>query len=122
MIFVDTMSPVRCAAKLIDVHFKGATLFDPSAQSTPVPLPSRTSSTSCKVDHFTWRNSGGLEILFVEGVVSPAANQTIHIKFYDAQDNFLGTSSTMVMPGGSFSTSINHRNPSNELKIKYVCG
>jgi hypothetical protein len=78
-------------------------------------------SRPCTVEHFTWRNSGGLEMLLLEGVVSPSSIQSVHVQYFDANDDFLGTSSASVQPGGSFTTTIDRRNTTNELKIKYAC-
>jgi hypothetical protein len=78
-------------------------------------------SRSCTIEHFTWRNSSGLEMLLLEGVVSPSSIQSVHVQFFDANDDFLGTSSASVQPGGSFTTTIDRRNTTKELKIKYAC-
>ena len=78
-------------------------------------------SRPCTVEHFTWRNSSGLEMLLLEGVVSPPSVQSVHIQYFDANDDFLGTSSASIQPGGSFTTTIDRRNTTNELKIKYAC-
>lgn len=84
--------------------------FSKAAQSRP-----------CTIEHFTWRNSSGLEMLLLEGVVSPSSIQSVHVQYFDANDDFLGTSSASVQPGGSFTTTIDRRNTTNELKIKYAC-
>jgi hypothetical protein len=121
---IDTMSPVKCLGRLVDIKFRGVKPFDPATIGTLQNFPASPATTSapCKVDHFTWRNSKGLEILFIEGLVSPATTRMIYIQLFDANDKFLGTTPAGVMPGGSFSASIDRRNPTNELKIKYTCG
>lgn len=78
-------------------------------------------SRACTIEHFTWRNSSGLEMLLLEGVVSPSSVQSVHVQFFDANGDFLGTSSASVQPGGSFTTTIDRRNTTNELKVKYAC-
>jgi hypothetical protein len=78
-------------------------------------------STSCIIEHFTWRNSSGLEMLLLEGVISPTSTQSVHIQYFDANNEFLGNSSARIQPGGSFTTGIDRRNPTNELRIKYAC-
>ena len=84
--------------------------FSKTAQSTP-----------CTIEHFTWRNSSGLEMLVLEGVVSPASTRFVHVQYFDANNDFLGTSSAAIQPGGSFTSSIDRRNTTDELKIKYAC-
>jgi hypothetical protein len=78
-------------------------------------------SIPCTIEHFTWRNSSGLEMLVLEGMVSPASTRFVHVQYFDANENFLGTSSASIQPGGSFTSSIDRRNTTNELKIKYAC-
>ena len=77
--------------------------------------------TTCTIEHFTWRNSSGLEMLVLEGVVSPASTRFVHVQYFDANNDFLGTSSAAIQPGGSFTSSIDRRNTTDELKIKYAC-
>jgi hypothetical protein len=84
-------------------------------------VPKTAQATSCAIEHFTWRNSDGLEMLLLEGVISPTSTQAVHIQYFDANNNFLGNSSARIQPGGSFTTSIDRRNPTQELRIKYAC-
>ena len=60
-------------------------------------------------------------MLVLEGVISPTSTRFVHLQYFDANNEFLGTSSAPIQPGGSFTTSIDRRNTTNELKIKYAC-
>ena len=93
----------------------------PGALSNDSSFTKTARSIPCTIEHFTWRNSSGLEMLILEGVISPTSTQSVHIQYYDANDDFLGNSSARIQPGGSFTTSIDRRNTTHELRIKYAC-
>lgn len=110
---VDTLSPITCLIRFMQMKYSGGGLFDQSG--------STASAVDCTVKGFKWRNSHNGTYMFVEGIVSPQGIRMIHIQAFDAKGNFLGRASAPILPGGAFSTNIDYPNPTAKLNLKYTC-
>lgn len=87
-------------------------------------LTAAQSTSTCKVEQFIWKNFifGGGKLMSIKGVVTaPVTVQLIHLSFYDNNDKFLGVSSALINPGGSFKEFLSWQNPTSKLKITYQC-